>query len=249
MDTSKPILFYDIASGPPATCFAPNPWKTRYALNFKGVNYQTEWVELPDVTGVRKRLGAPPNRTHRDGSAFYTLPVIHDLSTGDIVGDSLEIAQYLDKTYPDGPSLFPHGSTVSHDAKGLNILVDTLFTQHVVLFIHGMPLNPATAKASKATFCERAGVDDWEKLTVRGEERAKVLNSFKQALGNLADLYKKNTEGPFLEGATPSYADLIVGAWLSFAKATSKEWEDIQTWHNGIFGKLHQALEKYAEIN
>lgn len=221
----------------------------RYALNFKGVNHQTEWVELPDVTDVRKRLGAPPNRTHRDGSAFYTLPVIHDLSTGDIVGDSLEIAQYLDKTYPDGPSLFPHGSTVSHDAKGFNVLVDTLFTHHVVLFIHGMPLNPATAKASKATFCERAGVDDWEKLTVRGEERVKMLEDFKKALGELAELYRKNTEGPFLEGATLSYADLIVGAWLSFVKATSKEWEDIQTWHDGIFGRLHQALEKYAEVN
>lgn len=70
----------------------------RHALNFKGVNYQTEWVELPDVTDVRKRLGATPNRTHRDGNAFYTLPVIHDLSTGDIVGGSLEVAQYIDKT-------------------------------------------------------------------------------------------------------------------------------------------------------
>lgn len=180
---------------------------------------------------------------------FYPLPVIHNLSTGDIVGDSLEIAQYLDKTYPDGPSLFPHGSMVSYNAKGLNALVDTLLTQHVVLFIHGMPSNPATAKASKATFCERAGVDDWEKLTVRGEERVKVLNSFKQALGSLAGLYKKNMEGPFLEGATPWYADLIVGAWLAFAKATSKEWEDIQTWHDGIFGKLHQALENHAEVN
>ena len=29
MDASKPILFYDIASRPPATCYAPNPWKTR----------------------------------------------------------------------------------------------------------------------------------------------------------------------------------------------------------------------------
>ena len=73
-----------------------------------------------------------------------------------------------------------------------------------VLFIHGMPLNQATAKASKATFCERAGVDDWEKLTVRGEERVKMLEDFKQALAKLAELYKKNTEGPFLDGATLS---------------------------------------------
>lgn len=127
--------------------------------------------------------------------------------------------------------------------------MDTLFTQRVVLFIHGIPLNPVTANFSKATFCERAGVDDWERLTVRGEERVKMLEDFKKALGELAELYNRNTKGPFLEGPTPSYADLIVGAWLSFVKATSKEWEDIQTWHDGIFGKLHQALEKYAEVN
>ena len=76
-----------------------------------------------------------------------------------------------------------------------------------------------------------------------------MLEDFKKALGELAELYRKNTEGPFLEGATLSYADLIVGAWLSFVKATSKEWEDIRTWHDGIFGKLHQALDKYAEVN
>lgn len=180
---------------------------------------------------------------------LYTLHVIHDLSTGDIVGDSLEITQYLDEIYPDDPSLFPHGPTMSHDAKEFNVLVDTLFTQHIVLFIHGMPLNLATAKASKATFCERAGVDDWEKLTVRGEEKMKMLEEFKKALVELAELYSKNTKGPFLGGTTPSYADLIVGAWLSFVKATSKEWEDIQTWHDGVFGQLHQALEKYAEAN
>lgn len=30
MSITHPILFWDIASGPPKCTYAPNPWKTRY---------------------------------------------------------------------------------------------------------------------------------------------------------------------------------------------------------------------------
>lgn len=249
MDPSKPILFYDIASGPPVTCFAPNPWKTRYALNFKGVHYKTEWVDLPDVTSVRKSLGAAPNRTFADGSPFYTLPVIKDLSTGEIVGDSFDIACYLEKTYPDGPALFPPSCSSRGLNAAFNAQVDAIFTQHVMLCVHGMPFNPATAEISKATFLQRAGKTSWDEMAVRGEERTKILESFRSALDVLAKAYR-HSEGPFLEGSTASYADLIVGSWLAFFKASvdAKEWEEIQTWHDGLWGNLHQALGKYAEV-
>ncbi|KAA8647389.1 hypothetical protein EYZ11_001616 [Aspergillus tanneri] len=245
MDASKPIILYDIASGPPVTCFAPNPWKARYALNFKGVNYRTEWVDLPDIKTVREKLGIAPNRTHSDGSAFYTLPIIQDSSTGDIIGDTFEIALYLDRTYPNGPTLLPP-MTVGLQA-AFNIQVDAIFSQHVILCVHGMPLNPETAEISKATFAQRAGKESWEELTVRGEERVKTLESLKAALDGLAKCYRQK-DGLFLEGDTVLYADLIVGSWLAFYKITLKEWEEVQTWHNGLWQKLHQALEKYAEV-
>ncbi|KAJ7268343.1 hypothetical protein C8J57DRAFT_1509533 [Mycena rebaudengoi] len=69
MDPLKRIIFYDITSGPPVTGYAPNPWKARGAL-------QTEWVELPQVASVRQKLECPAVRRHRDGSPFYTLPMI-----------------------------------------------------------------------------------------------------------------------------------------------------------------------------
>lgn len=221
----------------------------RYALNFKGVNYRTEWVELPDVTSVRKSLEVPANRTHRDGSPFYTLPIIKDLSTGEVVGDSFEIAQYLDKTYPDAPSLFPASSTISLEGRAFNAQVDAIFTNHVIICVHGLPFNPQTAEISKKTFVERAGKENWDELTVRGEERTKTIEAFKAALGDLAEVYGKK-EGPFLEGNVPSYADLIVGGWLQFFKATLplEEWQAIQTWHDGTWEKLHKTLDKYADI-
>ena len=86
-------------------------------------------------------------------------------------------------------------------------------------------------------------------MAVRGEERTKILESFRSALDVLAKAYR-HSEGPFLEGNTASYADLIVGSWLAFFKVTvdAKEWEEIQTWHDGLWGQLHQALGKYAEV-
>ncbi|KAJ7484728.1 hypothetical protein FB451DRAFT_1233317 [Mycena latifolia] len=246
-DASEPILFYDIASRPPITPYAPNPWKTRYALNFKRVHYQTEWIELPDVASVRQKIGVAPVRAHRDGSDFPTLPVIKDPSTGQVVGDSFDIALYLDKTYPNAPSLFPPSTIPLQQT--FNAHVDAAFNPFVILLVHGIPFNPETAEASKATFCWRAAKEKWEDLTVQGEERVRTFEAFKVRLGELAKLYKHG-DGPFMTGETPLYADFILGGWLMFTRVTlpAKEWEDLQIWHDGLWGRLHRALETYAQV-
>jgi glutathione S-transferase len=247
-DASKQIVFYDIASAPPVTTYAPNPWKTRYALNFKGVNYRTEWIELPDVADVRKKLGSAPVRKHMDGSDFYTLPIIQDHTTGDIVGDTFDIALYLDEKYPDGPRLIPEGSAGVYAA--FNIQMDAVFTNHVVLCIHGTPFNPATAEQTKATFAKRAGLPSWESMIPTEEAMAAVVVSFEAALGGLVKCFRHRDEGPFLEGAQPTYADMIIGGWLSMMKTCmrSEEWQKLEKWHDSLWGNLYNALQKYAEV-
>ncbi|KAJ7096697.1 hypothetical protein B0H15DRAFT_53355 [Mycena belliarum] len=241
------IIFYDIASGPPVKSFAPNPCKTRYALNFKGVDYHTDWVELPDVPSVRHRVGAALVRAHRDGSDFPTLPIIKDTVTGKVVGDSFDIAVYLDEAYPNGPSLLPPSTLPLQHA--FNISTDLVFQPYIILLTHGISFNPETAERSKADFVWRAGVENWDQLTIRGEARAKTLDAFKVALGGLAEFYKRS-DGPFMNGETPIYADFILGGWIAFMSRTLpvNEWEDIQTWQDGFWGRFHQALQKYAEL-
>ncbi|KAI5920684.1 hypothetical protein F4810DRAFT_713222 [Camillea tinctor] len=249
----QPLVFYDIASGPPIRCFAPNPWKTRYALNFKRLPYRTEWVDMPDIPRVRASLGVAAVRKHADGTPFYTLPVLQDASRGRLVGDSFDIAVYLDSTYPDRSEnetqrrllLFPPGAQAL--SKAFNTYVDGLFTAAVPLFAHGMPLNPDTAAATKAEMCRRLGLRDWEEAGVRGEARGKMLRALEGSLEGLAEAYRR-TKGPFLEGGLePSYADFVVGAWLVTFSICCPEWEALRGWQGGVWGRLHDALEPYRK--
>jgi glutathione S-transferase len=268
------ITFYDIAHKPPVeeSCCSPNPWKSRLALNFKGVPYSTSWVAMPDISKLRQSLGQPASRKFADGTDFYTLPVIQDPAMNATVGDSFDIALYLQHTYPDsgGGDLFPDQildytfvSTyeipipLSKREDGgfpeylrFNTNVDAAFSAHVQLMVEGMPYDPATFEQTKAEFVRRAGVSCWEDFILTGEARGKLMKSFENTLGDLAKLFLENVDGPFLLGQQANYADLIVGAWLQMAQRTlpKQEWEEVRRWHGGIFGQLQDALDKYAEI-
>jgi glutathione S-transferase len=272
--SSSPIVFYDIAQRPPVekTCCAPNPWKTRLALNFKDIPYKTSWVPLPDVAKVRTSLKVAACRKFADGSDFFTLPIVEDPATGSLVGDSFDIAVYLQKTYPSSGAgdLFPaqtldyvfapenavliplsecRESDYPEYAK-FNMNVDAAFTAHVQLTIQGFPFDPATEEISRAEFVRRAGVTSWEDFALVGEQRENTMESFRNTLGGLAKLFLRDAGGPFLLGRRASYADMIVDGWLRMMRATlpEGEWEEVRSWHGGLFGRLHDALEVYAEV-
>ncbi|TQV94219.1 glutathione S-transferase [Cordyceps javanica] len=268
------ITLFDIAQKPPVeeSCCAPNPWKARFALNFKQLPYSTTWVGMLDIGKVRRELGAPACRKFADGEDFYTLPVVRDPATGAVVGDSFDIAVYLEKQYPGsgGGGLFPEQAlaftfeptvdfptllTLPRDPSypqygRFNLSADTLFTTFTSLIAGGMPLDPATADEVKAEFARRAGVAPGQEFKLEGEARQAVLDGFQAALAGLAKLYAENAEGPFILGRQVSYADFIVGAWLRmFCVALPRaEWEQLKTWHDGTFGRLHDALDLYAQI-
>lgn len=267
--TPSTLQFYDIALRPPPEKYAcsPNPWKARFALNFKAVDYSTTWVPLLDISKVRKSLEVPASRKFADGTDYYTLPVLVDNSSGAKIGDSFDIATYLEETYNSETPLFP-AQTLDFEwvlemetavplserkpskfeqYSKFNTSVDAAFQTHVGLMGHELPFDPAVADACKAEFLGRGGLSSWDDMKVTGETRQQLLNSFEKMLGVLAKLFQKDLSGPFILGQQPCYADFIVGGWLKFAKGTLLEWDQLITWHNGIFGDLYSALEKYAD--
>ncbi|KAJ7091030.1 hypothetical protein C8R44DRAFT_817650 [Mycena epipterygia] len=281
------LVLYDIATHPQHTPYAPNPCKTRYALNFTKAPYRTEWVEIPDIHAVRTALRCPASRKFLDGSDFYTLPMLQDTTPGAefVLGDSLDIACYLASRTAawGGGALFPvdstrHGLDYSsphiHDAMSVvplsareattpdladyarfNTHVDATFTTYVTLTSQNMALAfpPASAARTKAVFAQRAGVPSWDDLMGflgDAEKHKGIFRAFETGIAGLANLYAQK-EGPFLEGQTPSYADLVVGGWLRmFSQFMEQdEWAEFCTWHGGVFGRLHEALQRqYWEV-
>jgi glutathione S-transferase len=273
MSSDKGITFYDIKSAEPLRTFAPNPWKTRFALNRKGLQYQTQWIDMPDIHAVREKLNVPANRTLPNGKPYNTLPMIHDHATGEIIGDTFEIALYLDKTYPDRPALF-HPHTVGLNAI-LNAQVDTIFSKHLGV-IYEMIFPPESKDECLATFARRAGVSAWSDLQPTPEQREATFVSLEAALGELLKGFRhtggttdhfwrapgtKQTEfqhGPaerehgvsFLDSDEPAYADFIIGAWLKVLEASMRpeDWSRVRGWQDGYWGKYVDALAEWAEI-
>jgi glutathione S-transferase len=269
---SSPLIFHDISSPIEPRSYAPNPSKSRLALGFKRVPFETTWVDILDIPAVRKGLRCAPVRKLDDGSDFYTLPMLEDRDAGRVIGDSFEIAEYLEEAFLEsGECLFPEDSTRTgldyesphkdasftvpltvkqggkhEDYARFNWHVDTTFTSHVVLVAEHMPFNPETAEAVRAQFVKRAHLNSCDDLCIRGKAREQLKASFEKSLTSLAELYMVHNDGPYLEGSRATYADLIVGGWLMMMSATmlAEEWEDFRTWHGGVFAQLYDALQK-----
>jgi glutathione S-transferase len=276
MADSNPLIFYDISSPVEPRSYAPNPSKARLALSFKRVPFKTSWIDILDIPDVRKGLGCPATRKFDDGSDYYTLPMLRDPASGRVIGDSFDIANYLEDNFPDsGGCLFPPNSTrtgLDYESPNkdavffaplttnegaqreayarFNTQVDTTFSSHVVLVAQYLPFNPKTAEEAKALFAKRAHLNSWVDLKIQGEAREQLRAAFKVALTSLAKLFTVHKNGPYLEGESANYADLIVGGWLNLLSSAmpEEEWKDFRTWHGGVFARLHDALqENYFE--
>ncbi|KAK0457237.1 uncharacterized protein EV420DRAFT_1549514 [Desarmillaria tabescens] len=249
---SKTIVFYDIPSKLPINACSPNTWKARYALNFKGLPYRTEWIEFPDIEALYKRLGVSASATHwSDGvTPYYSLPLIHDLSTGAIVSDSAAIAEYLDVTYPDTPRLFPPGTQALHAAFTVAFHAQLLkaITPLLVPAANAV-LNPRSEVFFRKTR-EKAFGMTLEDMDPRGECREKQWALVERDLGEVDKWIAKGDA--FVTGNVPTFADITVCGWmLSFRiifGEDSPEWRDLSTWHDGRWGRLVRSFEKYEVV-
>lgn len=62
--------------------------KARMVLNFKGIDYKTEWIEYPDLAPTFKSFGLPPNDPNGTGYFMdYTAPAIR-FEDGKLMMDS-----------------------------------------------------------------------------------------------------------------------------------------------------------------
>ncbi|KAK0435665.1 hypothetical protein EV421DRAFT_2061644 [Armillaria borealis] len=225
--------------------------RARYCLNLKNLpyGYQTVYVEVPDIEALAKEIGAAPTGIRPDGvSPKYTVPIIQDHSTGAVVSNSPEIAAYLDKTYPSsGPVFIPAGTMVLQlaftDAVGeaIEYLMKPLFYLDFV-----MKRNDRTVVYMRERLSGICALGALE-----GEEREKMWATTKENLGKMNKWFE-GSEGDFIMGNEPCFADTVVSAFLWLIRNTvgreSEEWKEIATWNDGRWGKHMDRFRPYETV-
>ncbi|KAF9039155.1 hypothetical protein BJ165DRAFT_367820 [Panaeolus papilionaceus] len=167
--------------------------------------------------------------------------------------DSLDILEYLEKTYPDRPTLFPNNT------KGLHLAFQEgiMHTGFAALFPFIIPAEvPAFSPRSKEYFCrtrfESFGVPV-EELAPKGEEAVKEWVKFKAGLEILSKWYEVTDDaGPFLMGNILGWGDIAMASWIIWIKAiyeNDQKWKDIAGWSGGRWVKLLEAVEPYTRVD
>ena len=224
----------------------------RYTLNFKGIPYKTEWVEYPDIEPLCKKLGIPPTYKKADGKDHYTLPAIHDPSTGAYVSNSILIAEYLEKTYPGTPQVFPHNTLALQTTFGQAFGDSISALWNFIVPAVYVKLNPQSQEYFRSTREESFG-KAMEDITPKGEAAVAEWAQFRDGLGKVDSWYAKNGgQGPFLLGEALSWGDIAVASCLIWLRIIwgegSPQWKDISSWNDGRWAGIVDSMKKYETV-
>ena len=197
------ITLYELAAADPAIRFSPYCWRTRFALAHKGLTAET----------------VPWRFTETERLAFSgqgRVPVLVDGET--VVADSWEIACYLERAYPDRPSLFGGAGGMPH-ALFVNAWADTALHPGISRLIVA-DIWQAVRPEDQSYFRESREKLFRKPLEAVIEGREERVAEWRRA--TLAPLRAVLARQPWLGGAAPDYADYIVLGSLQWPRCISR---------------------------
>ena len=195
-----PIQLYELV-GRDDRRFSPYCWRTRMALEHKGLDYETVPVRFAD----------------KDLIAFSgqeRIPVIRDGDT--VVSDSWVIAEYLEDTYPQAPSIFG-GATGRALARFINVWADRSLNGTLIKLVIADILDHVDPE-DRDYFIENRSArfgKPPEQVQTRSDADFKAFGAAVSTIG--AALEGQD----FLSGDSPAYGDYIVFGAFSWARAIS----------------------------
>jgi glutathione S-transferase len=195
------LKLFELVGTDEARPFSPYCWRTRMALAHKGLGAESIPWRFTEKDAIR------PHKSEK-------VPVLLD---GDAaVVDSWVIANYLEDSYPDRPSLFG-GEGGRAMARMLNwwgdvVVIGGMFPL-IVADIVGH-LRPVDQVYFRQTREARFGKPLEEVVASRDNN----VESFRKGLDPMRLTLKTQ---PFLGGASPNYADYIVFGGFQWARAVS----------------------------
>ncbi|KAK4129679.1 hypothetical protein N657DRAFT_640345 [Parathielavia appendiculata] len=234
---SEQIVLFDLASKEPRSCWSLNPWKTRMLLNYKGLDYRTEWVEYPDIQPTLSPH-LPPNGI----DVPYTIPTIR-LPSGTYVTDSRKIAAALEEAHPSPP--------IHLDSPTLAKLEDLMRRIMVALQPVYIPLVPKRLlneaslphwHSTRPRWVGTSSIDEYERMNPASEAWDRAENFLKEVTG----LLKAQADGPCFLGREVSYADFVWAGFLIFLRRMGEDVLEEGLRRSGD-KEVHEALLKGLE--
>jgi glutathione S-transferase len=195
------LKLYELVGADAGRPFSPFCWRTRMALAHKGLSAET----IPWCFTEKEAIA--PHKSDK-------VPVLLD---GDAsVVDSWAIANYLEDTYPDRPSLFG-GEGARAMGRMLNWWGDvTVIGGILPMIVADIPLNLKPVDAAYFRRSREARLGKPLEEIMAGRDKA--VEGFRKSLDPLRLTLKTQ---PFLGGAAPNYADYIVFGPFQWARVVS----------------------------
>ncbi|MBR0670263.1 glutathione S-transferase family protein [Neoroseomonas soli] len=230
-----PVTLYDLCGADPARRFSPYCWRTRLALAHKGFEVET----IPWRFRERATITA---------HGAEKVPVI--LDGGRAVSDSWRIAEYLEDTYPERPSLFG-GEGGRALARFLNGWADAALVGGMArLVVSDIPalLDPEDA----AYFIESREARYARTLPEVTAGRETTVAAFRETLVPLRLALRR---APFLHGDAPGYGDAVVFGPFQWARCVSpfpvlEPSDPVHAWRERMldaYGGIARAAPAFAE--
>ncbi|KAF9438360.1 hypothetical protein BGZ76_008390 [Entomortierella beljakovae] len=195
------------------TSFSPMVWRSKFALNRKNVQYETVPVTFLEIPVAIPK--ACPN---------VKAPTVPTLQIGENQGlqDSLGIAEYLEKTYPDRPTIF--GKTTSE--KNLQKFFESYVSSR---------LHPAIQRLVFIEMYEAQDADNASYFKTSREKGGKTLEelggdkaqNYKELKENLGLIHTALRSGEWVAGSEPGWADFtLIAAFIWFNSFSPQKFEE-----------------------
>jgi glutathione S-transferase len=169
---------------------SPFVWRIRYALAHKGIAYETVYLGFTEIPSIF-------------GGKFKTVPILEHGET--VLNESWDIAEYLDRAFPDKPLLF--NTPAEHS---LVRFMDTWFMNEVMRKMFRVYIKDVhdAARPQDQPYFRESREKNMKGKTLESftADRAAYLPAIRTAL---APLRLHLLKYPFLGGSMPNFADYI----------------------------------------
>ncbi|KAK7757006.1 hypothetical protein SLS62_001022 [Diatrype stigma] len=213
--SAQQLVLFDLPSKAPLRAWSYNPWRkallysVRLALNYKGIDYRTEWLEYPDL------------KPSLPGLSEYTTPTVM-MPSGEYIMDSWKIAEALEAAFPGTPSLRLDAPALAPVKAAMLGALGELRGVYVPLVAQRL-LGEASLPYFTATRQANLGMPLDQFAREKGGDRA-FAAAAPHVQKAAALLRAEGAEGPFFDGAAaPGFADFVWAGLLLFLQRIGED--------------------------